>query len=309
MSSENLRKKLNHLTTIENWYDKRVGSIGELNIIFNNVFNIDNVFAAIYVAIRQNPQSASATETYNYYNVGFTADDITSYFYIKYSLNYLGYSYNSGDDKANLRYRIATIYKANKYKYMKLIESMGYKYNPLFNVDGIELYSNAEAYGDITNTRTPSGTVVSVSGADNAGTPSEMITSNYVNPYDNNSTSDASQLDSKTVQSPVISKQTFDDNYHETTTAQNEPATNYTYDSATGTWQKSGLFEIAAKDSAFGVAINGPERYYAEKRIRQGNIGVTKSQELLTAERNVVKFNILDELMKDLEREIVVGIY
>lgn len=66
---------------------------------------------------------------------------------------------------------------------------------------------------------------------------------------------------------------------------------------------------MAAKDSAFGVALDGAERYYAEKRIRQGNIGVTKSTELIEAQREAVRYNILDEFFRDLERDIVVGIY
>ena len=66
---------------------------------------------------------------------------------------------------------------------------------------------------------------------------------------------------------------------------------------------------MAAKDSAFGVAIEGAERYYAEKRIRQGNIGITKSTELIESQREVVRYNILDEFFKDLEREIIVGVF
>ena len=66
---------------------------------------------------------------------------------------------------------------------------------------------------------------------------------------------------------------------------------------------------MAAKDSAFGVAIEGAERYYAEKRIRQGNIGITKSTELIESQREVVRYNILDEFFKDLEKEIIVGVF
>ena len=66
---------------------------------------------------------------------------------------------------------------------------------------------------------------------------------------------------------------------------------------------------MAAKDSAFGVAIEGAERYYAEKRIRQGNIGITKSTELIQSQREVVRYNILDEFFKDLEKEIIVGVF
>ena len=36
---------------------------------------------------------------------------------------------------------------------------------------------------------------------------------------------------------------------------------------------------------------------------------MTKSTELIEAQRNTVRYNILDEFFRDLEKEIVVGIY
>lgn len=307
--SKNLMKKIQNLTLIEDWYEAVASSTyGKLEELFSAVLVSDNVFTNIYVAIRDNPQSAAqeATESFTYYNVGFTISEITKYFNTKFGMNYFAYNYE--DQMDPMIERVSSIYKANKYKYMKLIEIMGYKYNPLYNVDGIELYANAESLGDSKSIRTPEGTIKTVSGTESDESIINTTTTHYTNPYDSNSAS-ATNVNDKTEMTPITSKQTFEDDYKETSELQHTPAENYVYNTTTGQWEKSGYFVVAAADSAFGVQLGGAERYYAEKRIRQGNIGVTKSQELVNSQRDVVKFNILDEFFSDLQREIVVGIY
>lgn len=311
--SRNLKKKMMSLTPIEDWADRYPGY--GLSQLFYQSLN-PNIFANIYVAIRHNPENntESQTETFNYYNVGANTNDIAEYFGTKYGLNYFAYNFESGADCATLESRIESIYKANLYKYRKLIESMGYVYNPLFNVDGIELYSNAESLGDSKSNHTPEGVIRTVSGTENQGNIGESTSTHYVNPYDNNG-ENASNINDKTTQSAITQEQSFKDStgnnaYKDINTTSHSPAGNdYVWDADKGIWVSNGIFSINAKDNAFGVTFNGPERYYAEKRIRQGNIGVTKSTELLRDQRDIVRFNILDEFFKDLEPHIVVGIY
>lgn len=307
--SKNLNQKLMHLTLIEEWFESEEEG-HTLYTLFSESLTASSVFLNIYVSIRRNPEDAQQEEAdfYNYYNVGFTPLEITEYFVTKFGLNYFGYSFKNDNDYTALKMRISSIYNANKYKYMKLIETLGYRYNPLFNVDGTELYSRAESIGDAKNTRTPTGTVTTITGTADSGTIGDTTTVFYKNPYDNNSTS-ASVVDSKSTTTAITTNQSYSENYTETNDYNNIPANNYKYDSTEGTWKPDGIFSVAAKDNAFGVQFNGPERYIAEKRIRQGNIGVTKSTELLRDQRDVVKFNILDEFFNDLQREVVVGIY
>lgn len=307
--SLNLNRKMLHLTLIEDWFESTVEN-RNLTQIFSDAIGASSVFLSIYISIRRNPQSAQeqATETYDYYNVGFTPLQIAEYFNTKFSLNYFGYCFRENDDYYKLRDRIRAIYTANKYKYMKLVEVLGYRYNPLFNVDGIELYSRAESVGDAVNTRTPSGTVTTVSGTKVNNDIGDSETIFYKNPYNDNS-ENASVVDSKTKANAITTEQSYSQGYNEKTDFENIPAYKFEYDEQEQKWKKSGVFSVDAKDNAFGEEFSGPERYYAEKRIRQGNIGVTKSTELLRDQREIVKFNILDEFFKDLEREIVVGIY
>lgn len=303
-----LNQRIRSLTLIEKWYESDVTG-RTLQSLFTDAMP-SMVFGEIYVSIRRNPRTAvdEQTETYNYYNVGVTYADIADYFTTKFSLNYFAYDFNNESEYNQLKMRIASIYLANKYKYMKLIEVLGYRYNPLYNVDGTELYSRAESVGDAINTRTPSGTVTTVSGTKVNNTIGDSETVFFKNPYNENSES-ASVVDSKTKTNAITTEQSYSEGYNEKSDFENVPAYKYEYDSIEQKWIKSGVFSVDAKDNAFGEAFSGPERYYAEKRIRQGNIGVTKSTELLRDQREIVKFNILDEFFKDLEREIVVGIY
>ena len=296
MMSRNLKKKMAHLTLIEDWFD-RYPQYGLSQLFYQALDN--NVFQNVYVAIRKNPENSSQaeTETWNYYNVGADTTDIAEYFATKYGLNYFAYSFDDGDDCATLESRVESIYKANLYKYKKLIESMGYQYNPLFNVDALELYSSAESIGNTTNNNTSSGS---------GSSTTNPTTTHYVNPYDTDG--DPGKIESKDVVTNNSTSQSMSGT--NTTTLQHSPAeNNYTWDETNKRWTANGIFSINAKDNAFGVQFDGPERYYAEKKIRQGNIGVTKATELLEDQRRLVRFNLLDEFFKDLEPHIVVGIY
>ena len=304
----NLKNKLKHLTAVEDWHDTIIENTNYLDSIFNDVLHSNNVFASIYICIRQNPTSATTEETpiYVYYDVGFTTAQIADYFNTRYSCNYFLYNFRIDSEYNQLKNRIAAIYKANFYKYLKLVEVMGYRYNPLFNVDANELYTNMESIGDTASVRTPEGTTRSTSGTLENDVIGESTTTNYVNPYDSNSSS-ASNVDNKSTQTAITTETSFQD-YTETTEIDNKPAQSFQIDQQ-GHITKKGIYSMAAKDSAFGVAIEGAERYYAEKRIRQGNIGITKSTELIESQREVVRYNILDEFFKDLEREIIVGVF
>lgn len=305
----NLKKKLRNLTQIEDWHDTLIENIGYLESLFDDVLHPNNIFRYIYVSIRINPVAEVDEENphYEYINVGFTTEQISEYFNTRYGMNYFLYDFAIETDYNKLKDRMLSIYNANFYKYKKLIEVMGYRYNPLWNVDGSELYSNMESIGNSSNERKPTGKIRTTSGTLSDGTIGDSTTENYKNPFDSNASGDPSYLTDKTVQNAITTDQEYLNNYSDKSTIDNLPAQRY-YESE-GQITKSGLYDMAAKDSAFGVSLEGAERYYAEKRIRQGNIGVTKSTELIEAQREAVRYNILDEFFRDLYQEVVVGVY
>lgn len=305
----NLQKKLRNLTLIEDWHDTIIENVGYLDSLFDDVLHNNNIFEYIYVSIRMNPVAEVDEENpqYEFINVGFSSDQISEYFNTRYGMNYFLYDFAIETDYNKLKNRMISIYNANFYKYKKLIEVMGYRYNPLFNVDGTELYSNMESIGDSSNERKPTGKIRTTSGTLSDGTIGSSTTENYTNPYDSNASGDPAYLTDKTVQNAITTDQEYLNNYSDKSTIDNLPAQRF--HESEGQISKSGLYDMAAKDSAFGVSLEGAERYYAEKRIRQGNIGVTKSTELITAQREAVRYNILDEFFRDLYQEVVVGVY
>lgn len=296
-----LKQKVDNLCQIDYWYswDYDVNQT-PLYGIFHSAFSTGNVFNEIYVTIRDNPTSYGAEETYRTYNVGFSDVEVTTYYVSLFGSNYFCYDPDIASDKVAITRKVKSIYTENLYKYRKLIELMGYDYNPLYNVDGVELYSNAESIGDTDSIHNPTGTIKS--GADPDNPKNAPKVKHNVAPYDN----DTAKLQSEDVQSgQTITDYTA---YSESNATIHHAAGNLVYNESTGKYEPK-TFVINEKDNAFGVAFNGPERYYAEKRIRQGNIGVTKTQELIEAQREVVKFNILDEFFKDINEHILVGIY
>ena len=304
----NLKKKLRNLTQIEDWHDTLIENVGYLDSLFDDVLH-NNIFEYIYVSIRMNPVAEVDEENpqYEFINVGFSSEQISEYFNTRYGMNYFLYDFAIETDYNKLKNRMISIYNANFYKYKKLIEVMGYRYNPLFNVDGTELYSNMESIGDSSNERKPTGKNRTTSGTLSDGTIGSSTTENYTNPYDSNASGDPAYLTDKTIQNAITTDQEYLNNYSDKSTIDNLPAQRF--HESEGQISKSGLYDMAAKDSAFGVSLEGAERYYAEKRIRQGNIGVTKSTELITAQREAVRYNILDEFFRDLYSEVVVGVY
>lgn len=304
----NLKKKLRNLTQIEDWHDTLIENVGYLDSLFDDVLH-NNIFEYIYVSIRMNPVAEVDEENpqYEFINVGFSSEQISEYFNTRYGMNYFLYDFAIETDYNKLKNRMISIYNANFYKYKKLIEVMGYRYNPLFNVDGTELYSNMESIGDSSNERKPTGKIRTTSGTLSDGTIGSSTTENYTNPYDSNASGDPAYLTDKTIQNAITTDQEYLNNYSDKSTIDNLPAQRF--HESEGQISKSGLYDMAAKDSAFGVSLEGAERYYAEKRIRQGNIGVTKSTELITAQREAVRYNILDEFFRDLYSEVVVGVY
>lgn len=61
--------------------------------------------------------------------------------------------------------------------------------------------------------------------------------------------------------------------------------------------------------STFGDTVTGGDKFHTEKRVRQGNIGVTKTQELVASERENLRFTIIQEFFDDINKQILIGIF
>ena len=214
-------------------------------------------------------------------------------------------------------------YLKNLLKYTKMIELAGFAYDPLRNVDAHEMYSVFENHGetrhDILNTTS--------SASSDTG-----MTEHSVQPYDVTSYKKESKDENGTTRTTVgqnpdgtktpeakvgtvdVDEITATGNAIDKTSIYQSGA-NATRDATfhetaknTGTNGEEDYI-VASTDNAFGQALKGADYYKAEKHRRYGNIGVTKTQELLEAEREQLKFNLLQEFFDDINKVILVGVY
>lgn len=292
-----------NLKSVKNWYKS-----GDLKQAFNIGLDasVNDVFTEIYVPIRQvtsiNDQGEETCD-YGLYNVGLTYSELCDVYSTYYGRNYLVSDTSESDYINDLGFRIKNVVRKNWYKYLKLIELMGYLYNPIWNVDGIELHGTADFEGDTDTLHNPAGSIET--GAHASFPPT---TKHYVNPYDSNADTDkrlesVDETSGKTIQN-------FD-SYSEVNSMIHHVASNIVNTAEEGEEPnlETQAFAISYKDNVFGANAVGPDRYFIEKNARQGNIGVTKTQELIAAERENLKFNLFQVFFDDINEQILVGLY
>lgn len=236
----------------------------------------DGFFSNIYIPVKI-PNENGMPEDFTYVNIGLGYDDLAQIYCDYYGLNYLvepldeSGAFPYTDSIGKLARRIKSVLQMNKGKYLKLIELQGYSYNPLWNVDGTEEYAYLENQGvnDVSQ-KTKTPTITG-----------------RTNVYDGN-LRDATQTSYSAVEG----------NYNGVTD------TTYTHNNA-----KNGNQDYSGGQDVFGNNVVGGDKYHTEKKVRQGNIGITKTQELIESERENLKFSLIQEFFNDINEQILIGVY
>lgn len=197
---------------------------------------------------------------YKYENVGMPPDEMANAYMTLYGYNMLSVPITDPD---MLTLKMKSIFNLNLGKYMKWLDTMGYAYNPLWNVDGSESFQYIDTHGNVTRTNTPI-----------LQTDQELKTA----PYDS-----------------------------ETYKATNKTINTYSGTQSTDTETHTQVTDAALDGPVH--AITGGDYSHIEKRVRQGNIGVTMTTQLIEAERELVKFNLIQEFFNDVNKQLLVGIY
>lgn len=267
-----------NLKTVETWYKMPTitsDTVRTLEKVFQNATargQSSYFFGDIWIPLKDRDNDHKMLDTVTYTNVGVTTEQMAQIYRTLYGRNLLSVPLINWEDDAlkyaasvdELSIKIKSILNLNLYKYLKWIESMGYAYNPLWNVDGTEEYQYIDTHGNVTRTTTP---ILQNS--------QELQTAPYDNDNEYNNTS-------KTINT-----------YSGTQSTDTETHTSVTDDTLTGLVH----------------AITGGDFSHIEKRVRQGNIGVTKTTELINDERELVKFNLIQEFFNDINKQLLVGIY
>lgn len=280
-----------------------------LTTFFTNCTNFQNklMFSNIYIPVRQyDTQNQKLADDYTYINVGVTPSEIADIYWAEYSGCYL-IGYHKDDiakDLADITTRANAIFRKNVGKYLKLIELAGLEWNPLWNVDGIELHQIIEQHADEINKDTGSGEsfkgqnlqVQHNTAAYNAGTKTEWT--------ETNTGQDSSQTPSASSTVGDISV---------TSTTGSIPSVSESEASASSSvnvrTHATITYAVPVKDTAFGTALIGGDTLHTEKHVKQGNIGVTETTTLLNHARDYLSFNVLDEFFRDINKVILIGTY
>lgn len=275
-------------------------------------------FTQIWLPVKEVTEQGIADD-WTYKNIGLTVTELADAYQTFYGFNRLsvplietqGYQscYELGE-------KIKSVFLMNKGKYLKLLELQGYTYNPLFNVDGVEIRQSLENQG-INDVETNSFS----SGRD--ATANNLESEHQTTPYDDatykKEYKDTTQGKSTVSNFPqydwdgtdwVVSQDSMNNVGSESMSrAGGKTSTSYTHNNAHNGVTGHEEYTVDAKDTAFGETLVGGDKMHNEKYIRQGNIGVTKTQELIDAERQNLKYSIVKEFFDDINAQLLVGIY
>ena len=284
-------------------------------------------FDSIWLPVKEVTANGIA-EQFTYQNIGLTPEQLAQIYKTYHGFNYLSpafYRDNPAISIIDLGEKIRSIFLLNKGKYLKLLELQGYTYNPLFNVDGTEIRQSLDNEGinDVTSNAFASG---------HGGTAEDVTQTHNVSSYDNTTKTEyTDETKGGQVSLDDIPQYGYDSTTHQWTSGTGSLAnlsgetmsasgsrseTTYKHNNAfnkkwNATTQKydEEEYEVDAKDTAFKQALVGGDKMHNEKLIRQGNIGVTKTQELIEAERQNLRFSVVKEFFDDINAQILVGIY
>ena len=279
----------------------------------STVYGGVNLFEDIYIPVKLVTSSGLADD-WSYMNIGLDADEIADIYYAQYSGNFLL--------DIDLKKRVKAIFKKNVGKYLKLLEVQGYSYNPLWNVDGTEIRQQLENRG--TND-TEYGGVTSNFG-DNF---SSVRTDHDVSGFNTSGYRDGSKDETYGTENNTIGvghqEVRMDAQGQMQVTGVDAPNNaSSSYRGSVGSKTSTQVihknaknivsgeeveYAVSASDTAFGTALIGGDRMYLEKYIRQGNIGVTKSTELIEAQRDIVRYVLLQEFFDDINEVVLIGLY
>lgn len=292
--------------------------------LFSTTTNYENVpiFSQIWMPVRKyNTTTGKLADTYTYYNVGMSAEQITDLYWTEYGGNYLiGLSEDISIDVSSLMKKVRSIFLKNVGKYLKLIELAGLEWNPLWNVDGSEIRQLLENTG---TTDVETGQINTSSGVQ----WNDTKTTHNVSAYDSDVKKEYEDTVSGNGANIPTGIQRVEYTDGEFTVSNQSPSgstiassdestngvkgkTKYVHNLAKNIIDgQEADYVVLAKDTAFGQSLTGADKMHVEKLIRQGNIGVVSTVTLLTEARENFRFNILDEFFKDINKVILIGIY
>ena len=277
-------------------------------------------FTQIWLPVKEVTEQGIADD-WTYQNIGLTVTELADAYQTFYGFNRLSVPLieTQGYQSAyELGEKIKSVFLMNKGKYLKLLELQGYTYNPLFNVDGVEIRQSLENNG-INNVTTSAGSFGRGLREENNKLTHNVSAYDSTTKEEYNDTTIGQESDHDLPQlsyDPTTGNLTSPNPKEYNNAAERNASyaasgssTKYDHQTAKNGANHDEEYEVDAKDTAFNQALVGGDKMHNEKYIRQGNIGVTKTQELIEAERQNLRYSVVKEFFDDINAQILVGIY
>lgn len=208
--------------------------------------------------------------------------------------------------------RIIKIWSAKeKLVWQKMYNTICYKYNPIWNKDGKSVWTEQQsATGKKTETEKGSKTT----NANGTTNDEYTSTSNTTNKTTGTGTNIRSGSDETTGKVSAYDSTDFQNREKTNSTASENNSTESTEDfTGSGKVTNSGTKTIAnSGNETNDVSRETSDNNTGETTHEQtetGNIGVTMTQQMITAEREIAMFNIIDFIINDFKERFCLLIY
>lgn len=285
------------------------------------IFKDCKMFEDAYIHIKR--LNSVGQEIDEIYNIGVNASDLADIFASKYEHRLVERPINldsPSQDVDRIKRRLHSVVCEYIPKYLKTVETYSYIYNPLANVDSNEQFAYIDKQANVTNSGSATSesenentshsetnvntASTSVAGGTNIATPE---TSLFETQYDDTGKSDANLKSYTTSSGGTTSTSTAnkDDNYSDGSASSTSSASST--NSNTTNYSNINV-DIKATDNALGFGMDNATNIHVEKHRRVGNIGVTKTTELIESERNLYK-SIIHDFLEDAAKEILLPLF
>lgn len=244
-------------------------------------------------------------QTQQYPDLGFKPADLYEYWSIMFEELRIGYPCKCGNPfngpsasewtecAANFLVKAQQWLKLNENKYLGLVKTYGYKYDPISNYDMVEVEGSALKQADEEVKNSISGKMIT-----DVDAPETQV-NNYTTTYD----------DASNTRLAGRSTSEYLNTYRTETVGQNAIPIRRTSQSMEGTdagQTSTSKFKDATQTLEWDE-ITTPEsnRAQARKLIRKGNIGVMTSQQMIEAERELARQNIIEEFFREFNKGVM----
>lgn len=238
-------------------------------------------------------------QTQFYPDLGFKPADLYSYWSLMYEELRIGYPCKCSNPfngpsaaewttcAANFLAKAQQWLKLNENKYLGLVKTYGYKYDPISNYDMVETEGKALKQADEETKNSISGKIIT--DVDNPETQAK----NYTTTYDDDSDT---RLEGKSTNEYLNTYRQDSDDIPIIRTAQSMEGTD---PGETSTKKYKDATQTLTWDEITTPVSNRAE---ARQLIRKGNIGVMTAQQMIEAERELARQNILEEFFREFNK-------